>query len=81
MSAITRSEELSDAMEARGYDPYTKRSRYRILQFHFKDIVALFFGLVLFGGLLTLVILDSCTPEFYWKVNLIKWIFNIDPLF
>lgn len=81
VSAITRSEELSDAMEARGYDPYAKRTRYRILQFHFKDIVALFFGLVLFGGLLTLVILDSCVPEFYWKVDLIKWIFNIDPLF
>ena len=81
VSAITRSEELSDAMEARGYDPYAKRSRYRVLRFHFSDIVALFIGLVLFGGILTLVVLDKCVPEFYQQVNLIKWIFNIDPLF
>ena len=81
VSAITRSEELSDAMEARGYDPYAKRSRYRVLRFHFSDIVALLLGLILFGGILTLVVLDKCVPEFYQQVNLIKWIFNIDPLF
>ena len=81
VSAITRSEELSDAMEARGYDPYAKRSRYRVLRFHFSDLVALLLGLILFGGILTLVVLDKCVPEFYQQVNLIKWIFNIDPLF
>lgn len=81
VSAITRSEELSDAMEARGYDPYAKRSRYRVLRFHFSDLLALLLGLILFGGILTLVVLDKCVPEFYQQVNLIKWIFNIDPLF
>ena len=81
VSAITRSEELSDAMEARGYDPYAKRSRYRVLRFHFSDLVALLLGLILFGGILTLVVLDKCVPEFYQQVNLIKWVFNIDPLF
>ena len=81
VSAITRSEELSDAMEARGYDPYAKRSRYRILQFHWKDLFALLIGVIIFGGLLTMVILDSYVPDYFWKVNVIKWIFNIDPLF
>lgn len=77
VSAITRSEELSDAMEARGYDPYAKRSRYRVLKFHFGDLVALFIGLLLFGGILTLVIIDG----YYFRVDLIKWIFGITPLF
>ena len=81
VSAISRSEELSDAMEARGYDPYAKRTRYRKLQFHIGDLFALLIGLAVFGGILSLVILDKCTPEFYHQVNLIKWIFNINPLF
>ena len=77
VSAITRSEELSDAMEARGYDPYAKRSRYRILKFHLKDLFALLIGVILFGGLLALVIID----KHFFTVDLIKWIFNIEPLF
>ena len=81
VSAITRSEELSDAMEARGYNPYAKRTRYRKLQFHFIDLIALVFALAVFGGILTLVVLDKCVPEFYHQVNIIKWIFEIDPLF
>ena len=81
VSAITRSEELSDAMEARGYDPYAKRSRYRVLKFHFGDLIALFIGLILFGGILTLVIFDTCVAKYYHSVDLIKWIFGITPLF
>ena len=77
VSAISRSEELSDAMEARGYDPYAKRSRYRTLKFHFCDLIALFIGLALFGGILTLVIIDG----YYFRIDIIKWIFGITPLF
>ena len=77
VSAISRSEELSDAMEARGYDPYAKRSRYRTLKFHFCDLIALLIGIILFGGILTLVIIDG----YYFHVDIIKWIFNITPLF
>ena len=40
VSAIERSEELSNAMEARGYDPKAKRSKYRILHFSYRDIIA-----------------------------------------
>ena len=77
VSAISRSEELSDAMEARGYDPYAKRSRYRKLKFHFVDLIGLFFTLALFGGLLALVIID----HHHFRVDLIKWIFGVTPLF
>ena len=35
ISAFERSEELADVMEARGYDPKQKRTRYHKLSFHF----------------------------------------------
>ena len=58
VSAIQRSEELSDAMEARGYDPRSKRTRYRLLKFSYRDIIALTFALLIFGGILFLFIYD-----------------------
>jgi len=77
VSAINRSEELSNAMEARGYDPYAKRSRYRILKFHWKDLFALILVLAIFGGVLTLVIYDKNVAQ----VDFIFWIFGAKPLF
>ena len=77
VSAINRSTDLSNAMEARGYDPYQIRSRYRILKFQIKDIVALFLVLLAFGAVLTLTIYDT----YFSPVDLIKWIFDITPLF
>ena len=77
VSAINRSEELSDAMEARGYDPYAKRSRYRKLSFKWIDLIAFILVMVVFAGLLYLVIHDG----YLGRVNLIKWIFNINPVF
>ena len=77
VSAINRSEELSDAMEARGYDPYAKRTSYRKLSFKWKDLFAFLLVMAVFGGLLTLVIYDG----YFGRVNLIKWIFNITPMF
>ena len=77
VSAINRSEELSNAMEARGYDPYAKRSRYRILKFHWKDLFALILVLAIFGGVLTLVIYDKNVSQ----VDFIFWLFGAKPLF
>ena len=77
VSAINRSEELSDAMEARGYDPYAKRSRYRKLSFKWIDLIALILVVAIFSGLLYLVIHDG----YLGRVNIIKWIFNINPMF
>ena len=77
VSAISRSEELSDAMEARGYDPYAKRSRYRILKFNLGDLFSFLIVLLLFGGILTLVIYDGYVA----RVDFIKWIFGFTPIF
>ena len=64
-------------MEARGYDPYAKRSRYRVLKFRLADLFALILVLAIFGGILTLVIYDKHVES----VDFIYWIFGAKPLF
>ena len=58
VSAFQRSEELSDAMEARGYDPSAKRTKYRKLRFTYRDIIAFVIAGGIFGGILYLFIYD-----------------------
>lgn len=77
VSAISRSEELSDAMEARGYDPYARRSRYRILRFHLSDLLAFVLTMSVFAGVLYLVIYDG----YITRVDIIRWIFGFTPVF
>ena len=74
VSAIQRSEELSDAMEARGYDPRAKRTRYRRLTFGWRDIIGLVFGLGVFGEILYLFIYDHNIEKLdlfmqFFKIN------------
>ncbi|MCQ2087039.1 MAG: energy-coupling factor transporter transmembrane protein EcfT [Bacilli bacterium] len=59
VSAIERSEQLANAMEARGYDPKAKRSRYKVLKGSWRDIVAIVFSLLIFGGIVFLLVYDS----------------------
>lgn len=77
VSAINRSEELSNAMEARGYDPYGKRSRYRKLHFGWNDLLAFLIVAAIFAGILTLRIYDG----YFGYVDFIYWIFGAKPLF
>ena len=53
VSALQRSDELANAMIARGYDPQAKRTRYRILRFTWRDLIVLLLAV----SFLTLVIL------------------------
>lgn len=55
ISAFQRSEELADAMEARGYDPRAKRTRYRKLSFSFSDL----FAFILCGAIMSGIIIVS----------------------
>lgn len=57
ISSFQRSDELANAMEARGYDPSKKRTRYRVLKWHVRDFIAFFGVLIVFGGFLTLSVL------------------------
>lgn len=77
ISAIDRSEQLADAMEARGFDPKMKRTRYRILKFHLRDLISLLFVLILFAGVLTLFIFDKNG----YQIDILNFFFNIKTKF
>jgi energy-coupling factor transport system permease protein len=77
ISSFKRSEELSNAMEARGYDPDKKRSRYRTLSFTYRDLIALLVVLIYFAGFLSLCIFNYNGYE----INIIKFIFNVETIF
>lgn len=69
ISAFQRSEELANAMEARGYDPSAKRTRYRVMKWKFRDtvalvLVALFFAGVIVTSVLKLDFVVLLTPVF-----------------
>ena len=74
VSAIDRSEELANAMEVRGYDPRAKRTKYRLLRFHFKDLLA--FALIgcIFAGIITLFVFDQQSTG---GIDILQVIFNV----
>lgn len=55
-SSFQRAEDLANAMEARGYDPSGKRTRYRQLKFTFRDLICFFVVLGLLAGAIYLTI-------------------------
>ena len=68
ISSFQRSEELSDAMEARGYNPSAKRTRYRVLKFKFSDSFAALITVIL----LTLVILLGV-----YNLQIVTWFWGL----
>ncbi|MDD3938157.1 MAG: energy-coupling factor transporter transmembrane protein EcfT [Bacilli bacterium] len=68
MSAFQRSEELANAMEARGYNPRAQRTRYRNLHWGVGDTFSLIFITVLTAGVIV-------TSAMNW--NFIEMIFGI----
>ena len=73
-SAIDRSEDLSNAMEVKGYDPRAKRTRYHILKFGWRDFITLFITLCIFGGVLALFIIDKN----YNNIDIVKLITGVE---
>ena len=59
VSALERSEELANAMIVRGYDPKAKRTRYRLLRFSWRDIIAFLFIGGIFAGIIYLFVIDT----------------------
>ena len=67
VSAFRRAEELSYAMDARCYNASKKRTRYRKMSIHFRDIAASFIYIAFFVGVLTL--------SYQWfNVNSVWWL-------
>ena len=71
VSALERSEELANAMIVRGYDPKAKRTRYRLLRFSWRDIIAFLFIGGIFAGIIVMFVFDRKNP-----IDLIQLIFN-----
>lgn len=57
MQAFITSGELADAMEARGYDPDAKRTRYRVVKWQIKDTVSVILLASFLGGMIALSVL------------------------
>ena len=75
VSCFSRSVELSLAMDARGYDPYGKRTSYKILQFHVRDLVSLFVTLLI----MALFIMACAYSSFYPGAdNILKLLFGVE---
>ena len=71
ISALERSEELANAMIVRGYDPRAKRTRYRLLRFSWRDIIAFLFIGAIFAGIIVLFVFDKKNP-----VDIVQFVFN-----
>lgn len=52
ISAFQRSDDLANAMEARGYDPRARRTRYRVNKWHIRDSISFLVIAGLFTGLI-----------------------------
>ena len=57
MASVLTSGELADAMEARGYDPDSRRTRYRVYRWGTKDTVALALLLLFLAAMVTEAVL------------------------
>ncbi len=57
VSSFTKADDLSNAMETRGYDPYSKRTSYRRWKFWWFDLIALF-GVITFIVLSALILIN-----------------------
>ena len=56
ISALQRSEELANAMEARGYDPSAERTKYRVSKWKIGDTVSFTVVLLVLGGCIALMV-------------------------
>ena len=73
VSALERSEELANAMIVRGYDPRAKRTRYRLLRFSWRDLLAFLFIGGVFAGIIVLFVFDRNSEP----LDLIQIIFRV----
>lgn len=74
VSCFSRSDELATAMDARGYDPYKKRSRYKVLKFHIYDLIFFLLSLIFVGLIISFSIYSSSVEG--WD-DIIKLIFGV----
>ncbi len=71
VSCFSRSDELAIAMEARGYNPYNKRSKYKTLKFSYRDLFSIILILLIAAFLITFSILSQNLAGFDDIINYI----------
>ena len=81
ISAIARSDDLANAMEARNYNPYAKRTRYRKLKWMIKDTISSILSFILLAGSIVLTIFMSNGQISYiitdnWFIDIVSNIFK-----
>lgn len=72
MQAFITSGELADAMEARGYDPNAKRTRYRSNKWSIKDTVSVILLACFLSGMITLAVIKFDYTSIFPSLNLPK---------
>ena len=68
ISSFQRSEELSDAMEARGYNPSAKRTRYRVLKFKISDLISSIVTILLLTSIILLGVFNLQIVTWFWGI-------------
>lgn len=80
VSSFQKAEDLSYAMDARGYDPYAKRTRYRRYYINLYDIILFIFGFsissIIVAQWVTMGQYDFFYEVWYWDVNYNSWVFG-----
>ena len=66
ISSFQRSEELSDAMEARGYNPSAKRTRYRVLKFKISELISSIVTILLLTSIILLGVFNLQIVTWFW---------------
>ncbi len=72
MQAFITSGELADAMEARGYDPNAKRTRYRSNKWTLKDTISVILLACFLSGMITLAIIKFDYTSIFPSLSLPK---------
>lgn len=75
ISCFSRSIDLSLAMDARGYDPYAKRTSYRVLKFGLIDLFGIFVIILIIGFFITMCVLANNVAGFD---NILKMLFGLE---
>lgn len=70
-SSLERSDQLGDAMECRGYDPNSPRTRYRQIHFRFQDLFSFLFAALLLSGYITLSVMHIDPFALLWGLELL----------
>lgn len=70
VSCFSISDDLTLAMDARGYDPYGKRSRYKVLKFSKIDLFSIIFIVLILAFFIFITVIATA-----YKIDILKFIF------